>query len=340
MPLQSPSSSTGKPLFQYNTTRNLIILVVVALAIPLASAAIENQDHNKSGPSLRLGSQQRQPLTDDHRELHRKKKRDPFEEFFWGESGRGGRRKKRNGSRHKDDDDDSKGSKSSKSGSSSKGSKGSKSSSSSSHVDSGDYHPWYPEPSVPPHNHPVPPHNHPEECKHFKIKFGAIQAPAQETVPADGGASNGAEFIYNSPLFEDAGLTTPVGDPNEPAAFVTGVCIRFQESMSVEGTDNTIAGAGSCDWTYTLNIDGLEGTLEVSGELFDSVKSTLSITGGTNGFVGAEGQVELIPSPTGNIDIFTGVDYYNVSAVVYIEECEAQYWKWWENHRGYWDWDA
>jgi hypothetical protein len=213
-----------------------------------------------------------------------------------------------------------------------KGAKGSKSSKGKGGGHGGDYHPWDPE--------PVPPHYHPKECKHFKIKLGAIQAPAQATVPTDGGASLGAEFIYNSPLFEDAGLTTPVGDPNEPSAFVTGVCTRFQESMPVEGTDNTIAGAGSCDWTYTLNIDGLEGTMEVSGELFDSVKSTLSITGGTNVFVGAAGQLELIPSPTGNIDIFTGVDYYNISAVVFIEECDPTYWTWWKNHRGYWDWDA
>jgi len=205
--------------------------------------------------------------------------------------------------------------------------------------DDDEYDPWNPDPWEPSPWEPKPPPY--DGCKYFKIKLGALQSPSQETIPSDGGANVGAEFIYNSPLFEDTALTVPIGGTENPIAFVTGVCTRFQASRPVEGTNNTIAGAGSCDWTYTFEIEGLEGTLEVSGELFDSVKSTLSIVGGTNVFVGAAGQLELIPSPEGaNIDIFTGVNYYNVSAIVYIKECEPDHWTWWKNHRGYWDWSG
>jgi hypothetical protein len=211
-----------------------------------------------------------------------------------------------------------------------KGAKGSKS------MKGQDYDPWYPTDD---YVEPVPPHRHPEQCKYFKIKLGAIQAPSQETIGT--AADLGAEFIYNSPLFEDANLTDPVGpDPNNPDAFVTGICTRFQQSRELEGGD-VIAGAGQCDWTYTINVDGLEGTLQVEGEVFDSVKSTLAITGGTNVFVGAAGQLEMIPSPEGtNIDIFTEVNYYNISAVVYIQECDPTHYTWWKNHQGYWDWNG
>ena len=215
--------------------------------------------------------------------------------------------------------------------------------------------PWYPEPEkkakgskstksggkgggYPKKSPPVYPEYH-DDCRYYKIKLGALQPPASATFPTDGGSELGATFIYNSPLFEDPGLTVPVGGADNPAAFVTGSCTRFQQSMPVEGTNNTVAGAGGCDWTYTINIDGLEGTLEVSGELFDAVKSTMTIVGGTEAFIGAVGQAEYIPSPEGaTLDIFTHVDYYNVTAIVYMKECDPTRWKWWQNHGGYWDW--
>jgi hypothetical protein len=85
-----------------------------------------------------------------------------------------------------------------------------------------------------------------------------------------------------------------------------------------------VAGAGQCDWMYTISLDGLlEGTIEVSGEVFDSVKSTLSITGGTNDFVGAAGQVEIIPLPEStNLDVYTEANYYSMTATVLLQECK------------------
>ena len=215
-----------------------------------------------------------------------------------------------------------------------KAAKGAKGAKSSKGQDRGDYDPWYPE-----HPEPVPPHQHPEQCKYFKIRLGAYQNISQATVGT--AADLGAEFIYNSPLFEDAALTDPVGaDSSNPDAFVTGICTRFQQTVDL-GNGDVIAGAGQCDWTYTINIEGLQGTVQVTGEVFDSVKSTLSITGGTNVFVGASGQMEMIPSPEGsNLDIFTEVDYYNISAVVYIKECDPTHWTWWKNHPGYWNWNG
>jgi hypothetical protein len=122
---------------------------------------------------------------------------------------------------------------------SSKGSKGSKGSSSSGKrkYTDGDYgwrfdghkcdgkdcgddrDPWHPK--------VVPPRHHEEKCSYFKFEFGAFQAPSQVTI---GTAPDfGAEFIYNSPLFEDEDLTDPVGYDVSPSLFVTGVCTRFQE---------------------------------------------------------------------------------------------------------------
>lgn len=214
--------------------------------------------------------------------------------------------------------------------------KGSKSAKSKG--DSGGYyppdHPWGP-----------PDHEHPDQCKYFKLRLGALQAPSNITVPEGGGANLGAEFIYNAPLFmsfdsANGFLTDPIGTmpSDDPYAYMTGICTRFQERVDL-GNGDVFAGGGHCDWTYTLNVEGLNGTVEVSGELFDSVKSTMSITGGSNNFIGAAGQVELIPSPPGDdIDIFTGVDFYNVSALLYIKDCDPAHWKWWKNKRGYWDW--
>jgi hypothetical protein len=206
---------------------------------------------------------------------------------------------------------------------SSKGSKGSKGYSSKYTDDEdghkcdgkdcgGDRDPWYPK--------VVPPRHHEQTCSYFKFEFGAFQAPSQETI---GTAPDlGAEFIYNSPLFEDEDLTNPVGNDVSPSLFVTGVCTRFQERTELVDGD-VIAGAGQCDWTYTISLDGLEGTIEVSGEVFDSVKSTLSITGGTNYFVGAAGQVEIIPSPEStDLDVFTEANYYSMTATVLLQECK------------------
>lgn len=88
----------------------------------------------------------------------------------------------------------------------------------------------------------------------------------------------GAEFIYSSPLFEDEDLTDPVGNDFSPSLFVSGVCTRFQERIELEDGDFIAPGAGQCDWTYSIiSLDGLEGTIEVSGEVFDSVKNFLSM---------------------------------------------------------------
>jgi hypothetical protein len=165
------------------------------------------------------------------------------------------------------------------------------------------------------------------ECEWHKVVLNALQPPSVSNFPVDGDINvHGHSFIYNSPLFEDEALTIPAGGLAAPGAFVTGSCVRFQASELTD-TGDTVAGAGGCDWTYSISLGNLDGTLAVSGELFDSVRSTMSILGGTGMFIGAEGQADYIPTyaPGAGTDIFTDATYYNMTAFVHFKVCDPYY---------------
>lgn len=166
------------------------------------------------------------------------------------------------------------------------------------------------------------------ECEWYKVILNALQPPSTANFPETGDANVlGHAFIYNSPLYDDEALTIPVGGLDTPGFFVTGSCVRFQSSSPVAGTEDTIAGAGGCDWTYTITLDKLEGTVAVTGELFDSVESTMAIVGGTGMFIGAEGQVDYIPTyaPGAGTDIFTDASYYNMTAALHFKVCDPYF---------------
>jgi hypothetical protein len=166
------------------------------------------------------------------------------------------------------------------------------------------------------------------ECEWYMVILNALQPPSAATFPENGDVNDiGTSFIYNSPLFDDEALTIPVGGVDTPGFFVTGSCVRFQASSSVAGTEDVIAGAGGCDWTYTISLDKLEGTVAVTGELFDSVESTMAIVGGTGMFIGAEGEVGYIPTyaPGAGTDVFTDASYYNMTAALHFKVCDPYY---------------
>jgi hypothetical protein len=166
------------------------------------------------------------------------------------------------------------------------------------------------------------------DCDWYKVVLHALQKPSQANFPPGDDINElGHSFIYNSPLYENEALTIPVGGVDNPSAFVSGSCVRFQASSPVAGTENTVAGAGGCDWTYAIALGEHDGTIEVSGELFDSVQSTMSVVGGTGVFIGAEGQVEYIPTyaPDAGTDVFTEATFYNMTAIVYIKVCDPYF---------------
>jgi hypothetical protein len=154
-------------------------------------------------------------------------------------------------------------------------------------------------------------------CKWYKVVLRGFQEPATFSFPAVPPANPntpGQSFIYNSDIWANPTLNTPAN------IYVSGDCVRFQAAT----TNPEVAGAGSCDFTYTVELDHLVGTFEVSGELFDQVASTMAITGGTEIFVGAAGQVEYLPNyapGATSFDVFDDALYYNMTAHILIYLC-------------------
>ena len=114
----------------------------------------------------------------------------------------------------------------------------------------------------------------------------------------------GAVYIFQDSLF-DLNLTALNG------TFVAGLCTRTQQ-LQVIGNNNTLVGAGYCQFTFTVS-DGLSAvTFNAQGEIFDVLGGTLAINGGTGALRGAYGELELVPfyAETAQTDVFIEAALY------------------------------
>ena len=141
------------------------------------------------------------------------------------------------------------------------------------------------------------------------FEFSAILGVAIASAPSV--SDIGGKYIYNSPLFRDTALSQPF--QGNTAAFVSGDCTRFQ-NLETLADGNRILGAGLCTYVLSVVTSNLQGSMVLQGELFDVIPSTLSITGGTEDFDGARGNVVFTPSyDNGGTDVFTEASHVELT---------------------------
>eukprot|EP00542_Grammatophora_oceanica_P020510 CAMPEP_0194040588 /NCGR_PEP_ID=MMETSP0009_2-20130614/12553_1 /TAXON_ID=210454 /ORGANISM="Grammatophora oceanica, Strain CCMP 410" /LENGTH=335 /DNA_ID=CAMNT_0038683773 /DNA_START=68 /DNA_END=1075 /DNA_ORIENTATION=- len=163
-------------------------------------------------------------------------------------------------------------------------------------------------------------------CPKVEFVLPFIQLTANATILVSTGSSQfdlGTVYLFNDFLFnatdDSTVLTALLG------TFVTGTCTRVQQAED-RGAGEFLAAVGACHFTYTITLDdGGEVAFTASGELADEVGGTLSITGGTGGLIGAEGEVNIVPVyETGaafpELDIFADVLYYVAEAVIFVDD--------------------
>jgi hypothetical protein len=127
----------------------------------------------------------------------------------------------------------------------------------------------------------------------------------------------GTVFIFNDPIFNATNGMMEITN-----SVVTGACTRTQNN----GTMGT--GGGLCTFVYTLTDDkGNTAALTATGEVFDLKGGILPITGGNKAFIGANGQLEIIPqfNAGGVLEQWSGdfweADIYKVRAELVYGDC-------------------
>jgi hypothetical protein len=139
-------------------------------------------------------------------------------------------------------------------------------------------------------------HEPPVECPPInpiictgRIGADFLQATEIEVVPADFAVQDaedlGTVFIFNDPIFN---ATNGIERINN--SFATGSCTRTQNNETM-GT-----GGGLCTFVYTLTYAaGNTAAFTATGEVFDFIGGLLPITGGAQEFIGANGELEILP---------------------------------------------
>jgi hypothetical protein len=129
----------------------------------------------------------------------------------------------------------------------------------------------------------------------------------------------GTTFIYNDPILNQT--TRNIID----GSFATGHCLRTQKREALD--DGSSAGGGYCHFTYTFSDGGnVVASINSAGEVFDSFGGTIAITGGTGSYIGARGELTVLPVEVNadlefihsDDDFFTGATGYTVAGEMII----------------------
>jgi hypothetical protein len=137
----------------------------------------------------------------------------------------------------------------------------------------------------PPAQCPCPP----VECTPQRIAVDLIQNNEVDFVPVNPQFQDfealGTVFIFNDPLFNATNGFMEINN-----SFANGFCTRTQNNATMGN------GGGLCTFVYTLtDSENNNATFTAKGEVFDFDGGILSITGGNKGFIGANGELEIIP---------------------------------------------
>lgn len=145
-------------------------------------------------------------------------------------------------------------------------------------------------------------------CKEKTKKFDLTGFIGNALVAADDVSEVGGKYIYNTPLAQDAALTEEF---DGTSFFTSGDCTRIQ-GLEVDGASRLL-GAGLCTFIVSVITPRARGSMTIHGELFDVIPSTFAITGGTEDFDGARGNVVFTPFyDDGGTDVFTEASHVEV----------------------------
>ena len=148
-------------------------------------------------------------------------------------------------------------------------------------------------PALHPNLPPVRPTAPSQNCvKSLTVKFLQFSAlPPAVVVDPNSPDNNalGTQYVYGDSLYN---FTTTDEILNSRAA---GVCTRTQQLYSGDGLAFQVGG-GFCQFTYKLQFESKSISITAAGEVFDRDGGVLAITGGSKEFVGAYGEVELLPA--------------------------------------------
>ena len=99
----------------------------------------------------------------------------------------------------------------------------------------------------------------------------------------------GTQYVYGDSLYNYT-TTDEIRDSR-----ASGVCTRTQQLYTGDGLAFQVGG-GFCQFTYRFRHENKMISIVAAGDVFDGDGGVLAITGGSMDYVGAYGEVELLPA--------------------------------------------